>query len=141
MTRPAYRILPQPTAESAAFWAGGAQGELRIHRCRSCSRYFHPPAGVCFRCHSRDVAPEPVSGRAVVVTFTVNHHPWFGEAFPPPYAVAIVELDEDPEIRLTTQIVGCPVEDVRIGMAVEVVFEQHEDVWIPVFAPRQGSVA
>jgi uncharacterized OB-fold protein len=141
MTRPAYRILPEVTADSAAFWAGGADGELRIYRCRSCSRYFHPPVGVCFRCRSREVGPEAVSGRARVTAFTVNHHPWFGEAFPPPYVVAIVELDEDPDTRLTTQIVDCAVEDVRIGMEVEVDFEHHDDVWVPVFRPVEGSSA
>jgi hypothetical protein len=134
-------MLPQPTADSAAFWTGGAERELRIHRCRSCTRFFHPPVGTCFRCRSRDVGPEPVSGLATVASYTVNHHPWFGDAFPPPYVVAIVELAEDPEVRLTTQIVDCAVEDVRIGMTVEVVFEHHEDVWIPVFRPAEGTVA
>jgi len=141
MTRPSTRVLPAVSAESAAFWTGGASGELLIYRCRSCSRYYHPPVGACFRCHSRDVGPEAVSGRATVAAFTINHHPWFGDAFPVPYALAIVELAEDPEVRLTTQIVDCPVEDVRIGMAVEVDFERHEDVWVPVFRPVQGSAA
>ena len=142
MTRPAFRVLPAVTAESAAFWTGGADGELRIYRCHNCGRYFHPPVGVCFRCRSRDVAPEAVSGRATVATYTVNQHPWFGEAFPVPYVVAIVEIAEDAEARLTTQIVDCPVEDVRIGMPVEVDFEQREDVWIPVFRPvSESSVA
>lgn len=141
LTRPASRVLPEITRDSAAFWTGGADGELRIYRCRSCQRYFHPPVGVCYRCRSRDVAPEAVSGQATVATYTINHHPWFGDAFPVPYALAIVELAEDPEVRLTTQIVDCPIEDVRIGLAVEVDFEQHEDVWVPVFRPAEGSAA
>jgi uncharacterized protein len=141
MTRPASRVLPEITRDSAAFWTGGADGELRIYRCQSCRRYFHPPVGVCYRCRSRDVAPEAVSGRATVAAYTVNHHPWFGDAFPVPYALAIVELAEDPEVRLTTQIVDCPVGDVRIGLAVEVDFEHHEDVWVPVFRPAEGSAA
>jgi uncharacterized OB-fold protein len=82
-----------------------------------------------------------VSGRATVATYTVNQHPWFGEAFPTPYVIAIVELAEDPETRLTTQIVGCRAEDVRFGLPVEVEFQQYEDVWVPVFRPVAGSVS
>lgn len=135
MTRPDFRTLPEVTADSRAFWTGGADAELRIHRCRTCGRYFHPPAPACFRCRSREVGPEPVSGRATVASYTLNHHPWFGEAFPIPYVVALVELEEEPDTRLTTQIVDCDPESVRFGMAVEVDFEQHEDVWVPVFRP------
>jgi uncharacterized OB-fold protein len=132
--RPAFRLLPGPTPESKAFWTGGERGQLLVHRCRSCRRWFHPPIGACFRCRSREVGPEPVSGRASVAAFTVNHHQWF-EGFPPPYVIAIVELDEEADVRLTTQIVECPIEEVHVGMAVQVVFEQWEDVWLPLFRP------
>src|ERR1700728_1296931 len=120
--------------ESSAFWTGGAKGELLIYRCRSCGRWFHPPVGACFRCRSREVGPEPASGRAVVAAFTVNHHQWF-EGFPPPYVVAIVELEEEPDVRLTTNIVDCAIEDVHIGLQVTVLFEEREDVWLPLFRP------
>jgi len=73
-----------------------------------------------------------------------SHEKWqelFGEAFPPPYVVAIVEIEEQPDVRLTTQIVDCPVGDVHIGMPVEVDFEQHEDVWVPVFRPATATTA
>lgn len=134
MDRPAFRLLPEVTMESAAFWHGGRDDALMIHRCRACGGWFHPPVGACFRCRSRDVGPDRASGRARVAAFTVNHHPWF-EGFPPPYVVAIVELEEAPDVRLTTNIVGCAIEDVHVGMAVEVVFEEREDVWLPLFRP------
>lgn len=133
-TRPAARVLPEPSWESQSFWQGGATGSLMIHRCRSCGRFFHPPAPSCFRCRSLDVSPEPVSGRATVVAVSVNVHQWL-PGFDPPYAVAIVELDDEPGVRLTTNVVGCDPWSVTIGMPVEVVFEEWDDVWIPLFRP------
>ena len=65
---------------------------------------------------------------------SVNVHRWL-PGFDPPYAVAIVELDEESDVRLTTNIVGCDPWDVHIGMHVEVIFEEWDDVWIPVFVP------
>lgn len=132
--RPEVRILPDPTWESREFWVGGEDGALLIHRCRSCGRYFHPPAPACFRCRSMDVGPEPVSGHARVAAFSINVHQWL-PGFTPPYVVAIVELDEEPDVRLTTNIVDCDVDSVHIGMAVTVMFERWDDVWIPVFGP------
>jgi acetyl-CoA acetyltransferase len=74
-----------------------------------------------------------VSGRATVIGFTVNRHPWL-PAFPPPYVIANVVLDEDPTVHLTTNIVDCDPGEVRVGAEVTVRFERHEDVWLPLFA-------
>jgi uncharacterized OB-fold protein len=95
-----------------------------------------------------DVAPEPVSGKATVAAYTVNRQNWI-PGFEPPYVVAIVELDDEPDVRLITNVVGVPVEDVRVGMPVEVFFEDwtalsgEEDsrVWIPLFRPVQSVTA
>ena len=57
----------------------------------------------------------------------------------PPYVIAIVELDEQPGLRLTTNIVNCPVEAVHIGMRVRVLFDHREDVWLPLFEPLPGD--
>jgi uncharacterized OB-fold protein len=134
MDRPAFRMLPEVTDESSAFWTGGAEGELRIHRCRSCRHWFHPPVSACFRCRSRDVGPEPASGRARLAAFTINQHPWF-EGFPPPYVIGIVELEEESDVRLTTNVIDCAPDDLWVGMPLEVVFEEREDVWLPLFRP------
>jgi len=134
MTDKPFRVLPRVTTDNEHFWTGGSQGELRFLRCRACGYYIHPPAPVCPRCLSRDVAPEAVSGRARVATLTVNHQPWY-PGLDPPYVIAIVEIEEQTDVRLMTNIVNCEVDRVEIGMAVTVTFEQHDDVWIPLFEP------
>jgi uncharacterized OB-fold protein len=129
-----FRLLPRLTPDNEHFWTGGAEGELRILRCRACRYWIHPPAPVCPACLGRELAPEATSGRAVVHTFTVNHHAWY-PGFDPPYVVAIVELPEQAGLRLTTNVVGVDPDDVHIGLSVEVAFERHEDVYVPVFRP------
>ncbi|MDT5337453.1 MAG: hypothetical protein QOD90_2958 [Mycobacterium sp.] len=131
---PVVRPLPQPSISSEPFWASGADGWLRIAQCQVCHRYHHPPQPICPQCHSVDVAMTPVSGRATVAGFTVNHQQWLPR-FAPPYVVAVVAIAEDPSTRLTTNIGGCDPDDVAIGMQVRVVFEQHDEVWIPLFEP------
>jgi uncharacterized OB-fold protein len=49
--------------------------------------------------------------------------------------VALVELAEEPDVRLMTNIVDVAAGAVAIGMAVDVFFEQWGDVWVPLFRP------
>jgi uncharacterized OB-fold protein len=129
------RLLPAVTPETEAFWTGGAHGELRILRCRTCGHWIHPPAPVCPVDLSRDVGPEAVSGRGTVHSVTVNHQPWNPDV-PTPYAIVLVELEEQPGLRLVSNLVGAAPEDVRIGMAVMVRFEDAgEGIHVPVFEP------
>jgi uncharacterized OB-fold protein len=135
---PPFRVLPELTPRNRHFWTGGEHGELRILRCNACGQWIHPPYPLCPACHSKDLAPRAVSGRATVHTFSINHQPWMpGPEVP--FVVAIVTLEEDPSVRLTTNIVGCRPEEVRIGMPVRAVFEHHPDergdVWLPLFEP------
>jgi uncharacterized OB-fold protein len=132
--RPEFRPQPVATRESTAFWTGGRDGQLLIYRCNACRRFFHPPTPVCWRCRSMDVGPLPVSGRATVASYTVNRQPWL-PGFPPPYVVALVELAEERDVRLMTNIVDVDPGDVTIGMAVDVFFEPWDDVWVPLFRP------
>jgi uncharacterized OB-fold protein len=128
------RIAPQLTPENRFFWTAGAEGELRFKRCRDCRSWIHPPAPYCAGCLSKDLAIEAVSGRARVGGFTINHQAWL-PGFPPPYVIAIVELEEAPYVRLTTNIVNCAPEAVHVGMPVRVRFEPVEDTWLPLFEP------
>lgn len=126
------RKLPAVTEDTRAFWTGGEAGELRINRCRACARFFHPPAPVCPRCQSLDVTPTAVSGRGRVMAWSINHQPWAPD-LAVPYVVAIVELEEQAGLRFLSNVINCPPEEVRTGMAVQVTFERIEDVWVPLF--------
>jgi len=129
-----FRLLPRVTPENEHFWRGGEHGELRFLRCRECGYWLHPPGPVCPIELSRDLEVAAASGRATVHTFTVNHHPWI-PGYDPPYVVAIVELPEQEGLRLTTNLVNCEPDDVTIGMPVRVLFDHHDDVWLPLFEP------
>ena len=134
MSERPFRVLPAVGPDNEHFWLGGAEGELRFLRCQSCGWWIHPPSPVCPVCLSKEVVPEAASGRAVVHTFTVNWQPWYPN-LDPPYVVAIVDLPEQDGLRLTTNLVGIEPDDVRIGMAVRVVFEEWDGVWLPFFEP------
>ncbi|KUI11280.1 3-ketoacyl-CoA thiolase [Mycobacterium sp. GA-1285] len=144
MTRP----LPELTVLNEFFWTAGTDGVLRIQECRDCTALIHPPQPVCRYCRSRNMGVRDVSGKATLSAFTVNHRFGFPD-LPPPYVVAQVAIVEDPRVRLTTNIVDCDPDDLKLGQLVEVQFQQLTDgagaVWLPVFKPgtdgQSGPVA
>jgi uncharacterized OB-fold protein len=89
---------------------------------------------VCARCLDPGVAFVEVSGLGTVYACTLNHHRWF-PGWRTPFVVAIVELDEQPGLRMFTNVVNCDPASIGIGDRVRVVFEQREDVWLPLFEP------
>jgi uncharacterized OB-fold protein len=131
MAQSPFRVLPTTEELSGFFWTSGADGCLRFLRCSHCRYFIHPPAPYCPECGGRDAAPDVSSGRGTVYSFTVNHQPWDGST--EPYIIAVIEMDEQPGLRLMTNVVDVPLDEVRIGMPVEVVFEDHDRVYLPVF--------
>lgn len=128
------RALPVPTPETRHFWDGTRAGELRLQRCNDCGRVYFPPRPFCPSCASRDVEVFVASGRATLHSYVIHHRPVPG--FEPPYAIAVVELEEGP--RMMTNIVDCPQtpEALVLDMPLEVVFApQSDDITLPLFRP------
>ncbi len=132
------RQLPELEAGSRFFWESGADGSLRILRC-TCGRFQHPPLPRCPVCGSRNAEPARVSGRGKIASFTINHQLW-RPGLKVPYVFAAVELEEQSELYLFTNIIDCAPEVVRIGLPVEVTFEHQADVYLPLFRPRAADV-
>jgi uncharacterized protein len=127
------RVRPYIDPDNEAFWTAGSDGRLHVNRCGDCGWWIHPAAPRCRRCRSANVAAEPVSGRGRVATFTVNHKAWIPGS--EPYIVALVELLEQPGLFLMTNLVDVDGEDVTLGMDVEVVFEEVDEIYLPLFRP------
>lgn len=135
---PSTRMLPALDDHNRAFWTGGADGQLRVPFCTRCGVWVVPLAAECPDCDGV-LESRAVCGRGTVFTYTVNHQP-FNPAVPVPYVIAIVELEEQTDLRIASNIVDCEPDSVRIGLLVEVRFERQEvgdeSVYMPVFAPR-----
>lgn len=139
MSKPFKRPLPQLTDSNRFFWTSGEDGKLRFLRCVDCDNLIHPPVPVCDKCLSRQQAVTEVSGRATLAAVTVNHQMWM-PMIEPPYVIALVEIEEQPGVRLTTNIVECAEQDLAIGMALEVTFQHFDDVYLPVFRPADTAL-
>jgi uncharacterized OB-fold protein len=136
------RPLPVPTPETAHFWEGTRVGELRLQQCSdvACAKTYFPPRPFCPACGGRDVHIVLACGRATLSTYVISHLPAPG--FEPPYAIALVELDEGP--RMLTNIVDCPQtpDALELDMPLLVRFtEVSNEITLPLFAPetRAGS--
>jgi len=129
--------LPSPDAVTQFFWDGVARHELWIQRCQRCRHYLHYPKTLCRYCQSADLAGEQVSGRATLYTWTIAvqpFHPFYVDRIP--YVVATVELVEQPGLMFMSQVVDCAEEDLRIGLPLEVVFEElGPELTLPFFRP------
>ena len=125
--------LPHLDEENRWFFEACARHELVLQRCAACGALRYYPRALCPACLSSKTEYQRVSGRAVIYTFTVtyqNQSPGFRDELP--YVMAYVELAEGP--RILTNIVRTDPQDLKIGMAVEVVFEDiDEGLAIPKF--------
>ena len=128
------RPLPTITPETRHFWEGTKSGELRLQKCAACSHVYFPPRPFCPKCASPDIDVVRASGRATLYSYVIHHRAAPG--FTPPYAIAVVALEEGP--RMMTNIVGIEQtpQALQLDMPLEVLFEPMSDeISLPLFRP------
>lgn len=127
--------LPLPNELTTPFWDGAANGQLVIQSCNACGHLQHAPEPICSACLSFDLGSTAVSGKGTVYTFcipTQAFHPYFADKLP--FVLAVVELDEQPGLKMITNIVDVDPDSVRVGDRVEVTFNPlGEGFVLPVF--------
>jgi len=132
------RPLPLPDEVSAFFWDGAREGRLLIQRCSACAHYQYPPDVVCTYCQSLGVEAAAVSGRGILYSYSVVDRA-FNQGFVDalPYVLALVELDEQPGLRMIANIVEAGDTPLEVGMPLEVTFEDRGEVVLPQFRPAR----
>ncbi|MEB4211236.1 Zn-ribbon domain-containing OB-fold protein [Mycobacterium sp. 94-17] len=130
--RPQTGPVPHASSDvSGNFWEGCRSHELRYQHCGACGSANFPPTEHCRQCLSDDLRWRRGSGRGEIYSWTVVYRPVTPE-FVPPYAPAIVTLDEG--YQMLTNVVGVAPEDLGVGMRVRVEFHATEtDVTLPYF--------
>jgi len=120
--------IPLPSTadpDTAGFFEAASRGELVVRTCHACGHVIHLPKALCDRCHSWDTGWRQVEPRGRIYTYSIVErqvHP----AFPAPFTLIVVELEDEPSARLMGCLPGSP--DIAVGMTVRGEFETVEDV-------------
>ena len=134
-------VLPA-TDLTRFFWDAAREHKLAIQQCDDCGHYQHWPQVRCPACGSDRLSPARVSGKGNIYSFCIVHHVFHpGFAADVPYSLALVELDEQPGLRMIANIVDCENEALFVGMPVEVTFEERDGHTLPQFKPAASAEA
>lgn len=129
----ATRFEPPISPVAARFWDATRERRLVLQWCNACRRPVWYPREVCPRCLGSTLDWRESQGRGVVYACTVEHKAQT-RALEAPYVVALVDLDDG--VRLLSNVVGCPPEQVTVGDRVHVTWEPLSDGRnLPLFAP------
>ncbi|MCX2934882.1 Zn-ribbon domain-containing OB-fold protein [Mycobacterium sp. CVI_P3] len=135
------RPLPAPDDVSRFFWDAAAEHRLVLQRCAACEKLQYPPEVCCIHCQSENFEVVEATGRGVLYSYSVVNRPLhagFVDALP--YIVALVELDDQPGLRMITNLVDVPAgTQLTCGAPVEVVFEDRGAVTLPQFRLSGGT--
>ncbi len=117
---------PVPDELDQPFWDACNEGRLLIQNCTSCDRLQHPPEPECFGCGSADdLEWREMSGRGRIHSYSAVYDNTVALRIQDqPFNLAVIELEEDPEITLVSNLPGIPLDEVEIGAAVTVTFEE-----------------
>ena len=130
--------LPQPGWDNHKFWEYCKAHELRIQKCSDCGSLRYYPRPMCPDCHSPKFEWAQMSGKGTVHSYTIAYPPvlpYFSDKVPLP--VGVVKLDEG-NVYMVGRLMHIEPKDVRIGMRVEVLFEDvAEDISLPQWKPAK----
>ncbi|MBB33410.1 MAG: hypothetical protein CL455_07125 [Acidimicrobiaceae bacterium] len=121
---------------TSEFWENIERKKLVRPVCNLCGNNFFSPQVVCPDCQSSDWIYEESNGNGKIYSYTVIHRP-MGDGFPNPYIVVDVDLEEG--WKMYSQLLNCEIDEISVGLEVEVIFEKHAERTMPFFQPRRAK--
>lgn len=135
----AEKPIPVPDDISAAFYDGARDGRLMLQHCSVCDGWSFPVRERCPHCFAGKLQWRAASGKGTLYTFAIMHqvmNPGFVGSVP--YNVSQIDLAEG--VRMVSNVVGVANGDLRIGMNLEVIFDDVGDnVHVPKFRSAAGE--
>jgi uncharacterized OB-fold protein len=139
----ATRLAPRPDPWTEPFWQAARERRLAIQSCGACGSLQHPPGLLCRSCAGSQLDWREVSGRGELYSFTVSEQsfvPGFEDALP--LAIGLVELVEQPGVRLLSNLIVEHPDSLSVGIALRVLFEPIGDGYLlPQFEPDFEAAA
>jgi uncharacterized OB-fold protein len=112
--------------DSAPWWDGIAQGELRYQLCYDCDSAIFYPRSLCPECFSSRLIWKVAAGGGTVYAFTVVHRsPDRRLATEVPYVLALVDVDEG--FRMLSRLIDATPGEVKVGQRVRLTFYNSPD--------------
>ena len=127
---PAGLPAPQPENDglSKPYWDAAANEQLLVQRCTQCGTWQWGPEWICHSCLSFDMGWEQVEPTGVIYSWERSHHPVHPALREhEPYISVLVELPHAGDVRMLGNLLGDPLQEVRIGAPVRAAFEHHRD--------------
>lgn len=114
--------------DNAPYYRGLLEERLLINRCTECQHWHHPPRPICPECWSDFVTATDVAGTGFVALITVlrQGRPEPGVEYRDGHALAAIELDEQPGLRIAATVIGASAADIEVGRRVQLVWRAIE---------------
>jgi len=127
------RPLPRRRGMAGEFYDYCKKHELRFQHCTNCSTWRHVPRDMCAKCGSFAWEWAKSSGKGKLFSWTTAMQPMLPQfADLVPYSPVVIEMDEG--VRLVSWLTNVPPEELRLGLPVEVVFDDvTPEVTLPKF--------
>ncbi len=122
------RPVPSPDGLDAPYWKAATENRLVLQRCSDCGTYQWGPEWTCHNCCSENLVFEEIPPHGRIYSYERVWHPVHPAlAEQGPYIVVLVEFPNHDSARMVGNLLGDPLQEVKIGGSVEAVFEHHAD--------------